>query len=105
MPTEKSKSKKKSPRKPVAAEWIDFDKEATYADSVRSSAGERHFLLSFAQSRPNSNKHRIVSQVVLAPKTAAELAIILSTQVARYEKAHGKITPGGVKLGIVEAKD
>ncbi len=104
-------AKKRSPNEQQKAsqqhqlEWVDFDSVAHYADIVRISSSERQFLLSFAQSKPDSQKVKVVSQVVLHPKTAGELLVILATQVAHHEKRLGKITPEKFEIKERTEKD
>ena len=75
-------------------EWVGLESPATYADILRLVSNEREFLFSFAQGRPDLGEFRVVTQVYLPPQTAGELLAILTSQVAEYEKQHGrKITP------------
>ena len=86
-------------------EWVGFESEAKYADVIRISSKERHFLLTFGQTRPDSENFTVVSQVFLAPQTAGELTVLLARQATRYEKDHGKkILPESVTLEVKKRK-
>ncbi len=85
----------------IQPEWIESDSASLYGDIIRLSSNERHFILSFGQSAPSSNKIKIVSQVTLHPKTAGELLAILAKQIDFHEKKFGsKLVPG--KLSFSE---
>ena len=86
-------------RKPASEEpprWIGFEGPGDYADIVRVASAERHFLLTFAQARPDRKDFQVVDQIYLNPRTAAELMVILANHIIQYEMNNEtKITPEG----------
>ena len=86
---------------PEELEWTVGAPTAPYADIVRSTSNERQFLLHFGQVDPDTQKVIAAAKVVLHPKTAAELLVMLAQQITRHEERFGvKITPEGVVFRI-----
>jgi hypothetical protein len=83
-------------------EWIGYELVSPYADMVRVDMGERALLITFGQIQPAVVKVQTAAKVTLAPKTAAELLVLLAQQVMKYEKQHGKIMPAGFEVTLDE---
>lgn len=103
--SQKKKTNGHPPATVVTEEWLNFQQPALYADIIRVVANERHSILSFAQSRPDSNQFNIHTQVALHPKTAVELVLILADQLKQHEERFGRIFPEGVSITIKREKD
>lgn len=78
-------------------------KEIKFSDMVRVGSGKNGFLLTFAQTHPETEELNCVSEIYLPPKVAGSLAQIIMAHVVNYEKSFNiKITPPGIQ--IEEAK-
>jgi len=78
---------------------------AVYADQVRVGSNDRQFLLAFSQRDPDAETSIVVCRVMLAPKTAGELAAVLAGAISNFEKKYAqRIVPADFSIEIVEAK-
>lgn len=77
---------------------------AAYADLVEIGFNDRQFVLVFSQRVPGG-KAISVSRVVLAPRTAGELTMILAGAVSNFQKDFKQqITPPGVSIDVKQDK-
>jgi hypothetical protein len=62
-----------------------------YANIVTVLHTENEFLLDFGMFLPGKNVIRISSRIIMTPRTAKQLLMVLSHNVNNYEKSFGEI--------------
>jgi hypothetical protein len=78
---------------------------AVYADEVQIGFNDRQFLLAFRQRVPDTETSILLCRIVLAPKTAGELAGLLAGGITKFQKNFGQeIVPAGITIDVVVEK-
>lgn len=86
---------KESHDKNKLAIQIDIDNETaqgTYSNLALSNFSKEEFILDFAFIQPNIKKGKIRSRIILTPKNAKRLMIMLKKNIKEYEEKSGPIT-------------
>ncbi|NIQ95133.1 MAG: DUF3467 domain-containing protein [Desulfuromonadales bacterium] len=68
--------------------------QGDYANMAVVDHSDAEFVLDFIFVQPQVPKGKVRSRVVLAPRNAKRLLMVLQDNVARYEEKFGTIEPG-----------
>lgn len=82
---------------------VDIDDDVAqgvYANLVISNYSREEFVLDFVFLQPQVAKGKIRSRVVLSPKNAKRLSILLNNHMTEYEKNFGSVTDDPTTPGI-----
>lgn len=77
--------------------------QGTYANLAIVTHSSSEFVLDFVRMMPGLPKPEVKSRVIVTPEHAKRLLATLSDNLAKYEKAYGKITdhdPRSVKIPL-----
>jgi hypothetical protein len=65
--------------------------EGVYANFVIVTHSNAEFIIDFARMLPGVKKAKVFSRIVMTPQSAKALLSTLETNIAKFEKDHGKI--------------
>jgi hypothetical protein len=65
--------------------------EGVYSNFVIVTHSNAEFIIDFARMLPGVKKAKVFSRIVMTPQSAKALLSTLETNIAKYEKDHGKI--------------
>ena len=65
--------------------------EGVYSNFVIVTHSNAEFIVDFARMLPGAKKVKVFSRIVLTPQSAKALLSTLETNIAKFEKDHGKI--------------
>ena len=65
--------------------------EGVYSNFVIVTHSNAEFIIDFARMLPGVKKVKVFSRIVMTPQSAKALLSTLETNIAKYEKDHGKI--------------
>jgi hypothetical protein len=65
--------------------------EGVYSNFVIVTHSNAEFIIDFARMLPGVKKAKVFSRIVMTPQSAKALLTTLETNIAKYEKDHGKI--------------
>ncbi len=72
--------------------------EGVYSNFVIVTHSNAEFIIDFARMLPGVKKAKVFSRIVMTPQSAKALLTTLETNIAKYEKDHGKIPVAPVDL-------
>jgi len=75
----------------VNVEISEKEWEGVYSNFVIVTHSNAEFIIDFARMLPGAKKVKVFSRIVMTPQSAKALSSTLETNIAKYEKDHGKI--------------
>ena len=66
--------------------------QGMYSNLAMSNFNKEEFLLDFVFVQPGGKKGKVRSRIILSPKNAKRLALMLSDNIKKYEEKCGPIT-------------
>ena len=79
------------PQHTVNIEIGEKEWEGVYSNFVIVTHSNAEFIIDFARILPGVKKAKVFSRIVMTPQSAKALSSTLETNIAKYEKDHGKI--------------
>ena len=78
--------------------------KGVYSNLVINNFSTEEFILDFALMQPTLSQATINSRVILSPRNAKKLMILLQENIKKYEETQGEIkddnTPGSVSISF-----
>ena len=74
--------------------------KGAYANLSISAFSQDEFILDFAFLQPHVKKANVISRIILNPKQAKGLAILLQQNITQYETKYGSISDEPNKGGV-----
>ena len=78
--------------------------KGVYSNLVINNFSTEEFILDFALMQPALSQASINSRVILSPRNAKKLMILLQENIKKYEESQGEIkddnTPGSVSMSF-----
>ena len=75
----------------VNVEISEKEWEGVYSNFVIVTHSNAEFIIDFARMLPGVKKVKVFSRIVMTPQSTKALLSTLETNIAKYEKDHGKI--------------
>ena len=66
--------------------------QGAYSNLAMSNFNKEEFLLDFVFVQPGGQKGKVRSRIILSPKNAKRLALMLADNIKKYEEKCGPIT-------------
>ena len=66
--------------------------QGAYSNLAMSNFNKEEFLLDFVFVQPGGKKGKVRSRIILSPKNAKRLALMLADNIKKYEEKCGPIT-------------
>ena len=79
------------PQHTVNTEIGEKEWEGVYSNFVIVTHSSAEFIIDFARMLPGVKKAKVFSRIIMTPQSAKALLSTLETNIAKYEKDHGKI--------------
>jgi hypothetical protein len=85
------KSQKKDTKNSIQLDINDEIAQGIYSNLALSNFNQEEVVIDFVYLQPHVNKGKVASRVILSPKNAKRLAIMLQDQIKKYEDKIGPI--------------
>jgi hypothetical protein len=98
-----NKSEKNDKNKEETTISVDVDEETSYgiySNLAMSNFSKEEFYLDFAFLQPHTRKGKVRSRIIVSPKNAKRLALLLTKNIKDYEKKFGSIDEPTPSQGI-----
>ena len=88
---DKNKSEKDKNEKQLKIDLPVEKSNGQYSNLVLSSVSQEEFVIDFAFVQPHVNKAIVQSRIILSPRNAKKLGLILQKNIEEYESKNGLI--------------
>lgn len=100
MGKEQDSSQKKESKNAIQLDIDDGVAQGIYSNLALSNFNQEEVVIDFVYLQPHVNKGKVASRVILSPKNAKRLAIMLQDQIKKYEDKIGPIDDEAQLPGI-----
>ncbi len=93
-------SQKKDTKNSIQLDINDDIAQGIYSNLALSNFNQEEVVIDFVYLQPHVNKGKVASRVILSPKNAKRLAMMLQDQIKKYEEKIGPIDDAPQLPGI-----